>query len=209
MARSASALFGWMPANGPSWRWLPVRMAGCLRQPRPVTLWALPEGRLLHRLDGPGLSVWSPGPAADGLTSRSGGQDRRVHRWEVASNAALGPIAPEPPAGAMSAPPAATNAEGAEVFRACVAYHAVGPEATPMAGPTLHGLFGRRMGSVAGYGYSARLARGDMVWTAETLARLFLEGPDVMLPGTKMPVQRLENPEDTAALLRFLQAATR
>jgi cytochrome c len=78
-----------------------------------------------------------------------------------------------------------------------------------MAGPHLHGLFGRRMGSVAGYVYSERLARGDIVWTPDTVADLFTRGPDVVTPGTKMPVQRLENAEDMAALLRFLAQATR
>jgi cytochrome c len=78
-----------------------------------------------------------------------------------------------------------------------------------MAGPTLAGIFGRRMGSLAGYGYSARLAQGDVVWGHETLAQLFTEGPDVMLPGTTMPVQRLSDPEELAELLRFLERATR
>ena len=78
-----------------------------------------------------------------------------------------------------------------------------------MAGPTLHGLFGRRMGSVAGYAYSERLARGDITWTPETVADLFTRGPDVVTPGTKMPVQTVGNAEDLAALLRFLEAATR
>jgi cytochrome c len=98
---------------------------------------------------------------------------------------------------------------GARVFRACSACHALSAEGGNMAGPHLHGLFGRRMGSVAGYVYSERLARGDIVWTPDTVADLFTRGPDVVTPGTKMPVQRLENAEDMAALLRFLDRATR
>ena len=78
-----------------------------------------------------------------------------------------------------------------------------------MAGPHLHGLFGRRMGSLPGYAYSPRLARGDITWTPETVADLFTRGPDVVTPGTKMPVQTLGNPEEMAALLRFLAEATR
>jgi cytochrome c len=31
----------------------------------------------------------------------------------------------------------------------------------------------------------------------------------VVTPGTKMPVQRVDNAEDLAALLRFLEQATR
>jgi len=104
---------------------------------------------------------------------------------------------------------AAAEPQGARVWRACAACHALTPEGGNMAGPTLYGLFGRRMGSVAGYDYSDRLARGDIVWTRETVADLFTRGPDVVTPGTRMPVQTVGNAEDLAALLRFLEAATR
>ncbi|MBX9699988.1 MAG: hypothetical protein K2X74_11165, partial [Acetobacteraceae bacterium] len=93
---------------------------------------------------------------------------------------------------------------------ACAACHALtaapGP---PMAGPHLHGVFGRRMGSVAGYAYSERLARGDITWTPETVADLFTRGPDVVVPGTKMPVQTVGEAGELAALMRFLEVATR
>ena len=76
-------------------------------------------------------------------------------------------------------------------------------------GPNLHGIFGRRMGTLPGYVYSERLARGDIIWDATTIGDLFTRGPDVVTPGTKMPVQRVDNAEDLAALLRFLEQATR
>jgi cytochrome c len=34
-------------------------------------------------------------------------------------------------------------------------------------------------------------------------------GPDVVVPGTTMPVQRVEEAGDLAALLRFLEETTR
>ncbi len=165
-----------------------------------VSLWSLPEGRLLHRLDGPAVPVWSLAFAADAATLWTAGQDRRIRRWQVASGAALGPLAPEP---------RAADAPAAAAFRACAACHAVSAEAPPLAGPSLHHLFGRRMGSLPGYGYSPRLARGDVTWSPATVAQLFTEGPDVMLPGTRMPVQRLQDPDDLAALLGYLEQATR
>lgn len=176
-----------------------------------VTLWSLPEGRLRHTLQGPGQPFWSVAFSADGASLWTGGQDRRVRRWAVASGAPLGPLAGD--AAEASGPAAAAaraEPQGARVFRACAACHALGPEAgPPMAGPHLHGLFGRRMGSVPGYAYSPRLAQGDITWTPETVADLFTRGPDVVVPGTKMPVQTVGEPAELAALLRFLEMATR
>jgi len=176
-----------------------------------VTLWSLPDGRLRHTLQGPGQPFWSVAFSGDGASLWTGGQDRRVRRWSVATGTALGPLAGaiEEPAGPAAAA-ALAEPHGARVFRACAACHALTEEAgPPMAGPHLHGLFGRRMGSVAGYAYSPRLARGDVTWTRETVADLFTRGPDVVVPGTKMPVQTVGEASDLAALLRFLETATR
>ena len=170
-----------------------------------VGLYALPEGRLRHSLDGPGLPVWSLAFAADGRTLWSGGQDRRVRRWDARNARPLGPLAPE----AEVTLRAGLDPHGAEVWRACQACHALRPGSGPMAGPHLHNIFGRRMGSLPGYTYSERLAQGDITWTPETVADLFTRGPDVVTPGTRMPVQRVSNAEDLAALLRFLEQATR
>lgn len=170
-----------------------------------VDLYTLPEGRLRHSLDGPGLPVWSLAFAADGLSLWTGGQDRRVRRWDATNARPLGSLAAE----AEEAPRAGLDPHGAEVFRACQACHALRADAGPMAGPHLHGIFGRRMGALPGYAYSERLARGDITWTPETVADLFTRGPDVVTPGTRMPVQRVGNAEDLAALMRFLEQATR
>ncbi|MBR0643602.1 hypothetical protein GXW73_12200 [Roseomonas hellenica] len=170
-----------------------------------VTLWALPEGLLRHSLEGPGLPVWSVVFAADGRTLWTGGADRRVRRWDAATGQAIGPLTPED---GDAAPRAGPDPHGARVFRACAACHALTAEAGPMAGPNLAGIFGRRMGSLPGYRYSERLARGDIVWTRETVADLFTRGPDVVTPGTRMPIQTVGDPEDLRALLDFLEAAT-
>lgn len=173
-----------------------------------VGLWSVAEARLLRTLEGPGLPVWSVAFAADGRTLWTGGQDRLVRRWDAATGAPLGPLA----AGVDATAAASNSADphGAQVFRACAACHALtGDGGGNMAGPSLHGVFGRRMGSLPGYRYSERLARGDIVWTRETVADLFARGPDVVVPGTTMPVQRVEETGDLAALMRFLDQTTR
>jgi cytochrome c len=162
-----------------------------------VTIWALPEGRLLHTLEGPGLPVWSLGFSPDGQTLWTGGADRQLRRWDVATGRGIGPFAEAPEA---AHPPA---------FRACAACHALTPGDPPMAGPTLAGVIGRRMGTLPGYRYSERLARGDVTWTRQTIADLFTRGPETVLPGTRMPEQVVSNPEELNALLDFLEANSR
>jgi cytochrome c len=97
----------------------------------------------------------------------------------------------------------------AQIFRACAACHALAADGGNRAGPTLHGLFGCSIASVPGYAYSEALRRRHVVWTPETVARLFEVGPATFLPGTKMLEQVLARPEDRAALVGFLAEATR
>ena len=76
------------------------------------------------------------------------------------------------------------------------------------AGPTLYGLFGRRAGTVADYSYSQILTGSEIVWSAETINALFLEGPDHFIPGTKMPMQRIAQQENRDDLITYLRQAT-
>jgi cytochrome c len=47
------------------------------------------------------------------------------------------------------------------------------------------------------------------VWNAETIARLFREGPAVVTPGTKMPEQKVKDEEDLQALVAWLEKVTK
>ena len=170
-----------------------------------VTIWDAATLRLRHTLDGPGMPIWSVAFAPDGRSLWTGGADRRVRRWDVSTGRPIGPL----DAASQDQVPAGIDPHGAQVWRACAACHSLTAQGGNMAGPHLHGLFGRRMGSVPGYEYSPRLARGDITWSRETVADLFTRGPDEVTPGTKMPVQRIGNAEDLRALLDFLEGTTR
>jgi cytochrome c len=157
----------------------------------------------VNDLIGAGLPVWALAFAPDGQTLLTGGADRVVHEWNVETG--------EPP-GAMASGPTDPLAEFAgdpdvEAFRACIACHTLDPEDGNRAGPTLHGIFGRRIASVPGYRYSPALREMDIVWTPETVSKLFELGPATYTPGTKMPEQTIGDAEDRAALIRFLQSA--
>jgi len=162
--------------------------------------------KLVRTLVGPGLPVWSLAFFADNRTLLTGGTDRMIRRWDAETGEQFGAIAlggPEDPLAASA------GDRGAEVFRACVACHTLRPEEENRAGPTLYGIFGRHIAAVPGYRYSEAFRRLDIVWTPETVARLFELGPATFTPGTKMPEQRIGLAEDRAALLEFLARATK
>jgi cytochrome c len=163
-------------------------------------------GRKIERtLVGPGLPVWSAAFFPDGRTLLTGGSDRMIRRWDAVTGEPVGNIvmgAPEDPLAAFA------GDHGAEVFRACVACHTLNPNEGVRAGPTLAGIFGRKIATLPGYNFSAALKKLDIVWTPETVAKLFEVGPMAYTPGTKMPEQRIGSAEDRDALVKFLEKAT-
>ena len=86
--------------------------------------------------------------------------------------------------------------------------HTVTEGSARKAGPSLHGLFGRRAGTVPDYTYSDILEGSEIVWSAETINGLFDEGPDHYIPGTKMPMQRIVEQQDRDDLIAYLRVAT-
>ncbi len=59
-----------------------------------------------------------------------------------------------------------------------------------------------------GYPYSEGLRSSDIVWNEETIGALFDHGPEVVTPGSKMPLQKLKDVEARDALIAFLKQAT-
>jgi cytochrome c len=162
--------------------------------------------KLVHTLVGPGLPVWSVAFFSDNRTLLTGGADRVVRRWDVRTGDHIGAVASggnEDPLAAFAGDP------GAEVYKACVACHTLSPDEGNRAGPTLHGIFGRKIATLPGYDFSPALKKLDIVWTKETVAALFDIGPMKYTPGTKMPEQRITSPEDRQALVDFLEKATK
>jgi len=162
-------------------------------------------GRILNRLVGPGLPVWSLAWRPGGAEIVTGGSDRLVRRWSAETGETLGPTAMS-----QLADPLAEYAgdRGAEVFRACVACHTLKSGEGERAGPSLAGVFGRRIASAPNYRYSEPLRNMDIVWNERTIAELFDVGPARYTPGTKMPEQRITSAADREALVQFLRKAT-
>jgi cytochrome c len=92
--------------------------------------------------------------------------------------------------------------------RKCSVCHSLVASSKRRAGPTLYGVFGRKVGAVKDYPYSKELLEMDLVWNEETIDRLFKDGPDVVTPGSKMPVQRITGDKDRADLISYLKRVT-
>lgn len=161
--------------------------------------------KLAHTLVGPGLPVWSVAFFPDNRTLLTGGTDRMIRRWDASSGEPIGAVAvgtPEDPLAAYA------GDHGAEVFRACVACHTLSPGEGNKAGPTLYGIFGRRIATLPGYNFSPALKKLEIMWTPETVSKLFEVGPEHYTPGTKMPEQTIGSAEDRKALVEFLAKTT-
>ena len=157
-------------------------------------------------LVGPGLPVWSASFLPDNRTLVTGGTDRMVRRWDATTGDHIGSV----PVSGVDDPLAAYGDDrGAQVYRACIACHTLSPDEGNRAGPTLHGIFGRRIASLPGYNFSEPLKKMSIVWTPETVAKLFEVGPTAYTPGTKMPEQVIGSAEDRKALVEFLAKATK
>ena len=94
---------------------------------------------------------------------------------------------------------------GAKVFKQCMACHTA-TEAKNKVGPTLQGIVGRPVASVADYKYSPAMTKfGEgKVWSEEELAA-YLPKPKDLVPGTKMAFAGLKKPEDIANLIAYLK----
>lgn len=153
----------------------------------------------------PGSPVWSVAFLPDSATLLTGGADGKIRRWNARTGEPIGSLLQATPRDPLAA---YAGDHGADVFRACVACHTLSENDAQRAGPTLAGLYGRKIASLPGYRFSDALKGMDIVWTPETVSKLFELGPNAYTPGTKMPEQRIGSAEDRKALTDFLARAT-
>lgn len=161
---------------------------------------------ITRKLAGPAFPLWSLAFSPDGQDILTGGADRLVRRWNVASGEPVNPVVSEATEARVAA---FAGHPGAEVFKACIACHTLSEDDGNRAGPSLHKIMGRKIASAPGYVFSPALKTLDIVWSRESVAKLFEIGPMTYTPGTKMPEQTIGNAADREALVDFLEKATR
>ncbi len=97
---------------------------------------------------------------------------------------------------------AADPEKGRKLFSKCKACHKL-EEGANATGPTLYGVVGRPIASVAGFGYSDALTSLEGDWTPEALDA-WLADPKGYAPGNKMTFKGLPKETDRANMIAYL-----
>ncbi len=164
--------------------------------------------KLARTLVGPGLPVWSVAFFPDSRTLLTGGTDRMIRRWDAVTGEQIGDGARwarrEDPLAAYAGDP---RRRGVSRLRRLPHAHA---DDGIRAGPTLAGIFGRKIATLPGYNFSDgaeearhRLDAGDGVEAVRGRARWPTR------PAPRCRSRRIGSAEDRAALVRFLEKATK
>ena len=169
------------------------------------------DGAPIEAYQNPYGPVWALAFLVGGTQLYYGGLDDFATRWQVAPRKPFEPAQGEFPRRFQVTGNEKDDlvAQGALQFaRKCSICHTLEPDGRNRAGPTLHKIFGRRIATLPDYPYSEALKGLDIVWTPDTVSRLFELGPDVFTPGSKMPLQKMTDASQRAALVAYLKAKT-
>ncbi|WPL81144.1 c-type cytochrome [Bordetella hinzii] len=92
---------------------------------------------------------------------------------------------------------------GKQAYQECIACHSVKAGENGV-GPSLAGVFGTKAGEVPGFRFSGPMKRSGLTWDAATLDK-YLENPQALVPGTRMPYSGMADAEKRAALVKYLE----
>jgi len=98
-------------------------------------------------------------------------------------------------------------ARGKIVAMQCMACHSLNAGENRI-GPSLHGLFGRKAGTVPNFAYSPSMKRSGITWNEEAL-KSYLPDPQKKVPGTKMLFVGISDPKKIDDVIAYLKEATK
>jgi cytochrome c len=92
---------------------------------------------------------------------------------------------------------------GKQAYQECIACHSIKAGENGV-GPSLAGVFGTKAGEVPDYRFSGPMKRSGLTWDAATMDK-FLQNPQALVPGTRMPYSGMADNEARAALVKYLE----
>ena len=98
-------------------------------------------------------------------------------------------------------------ADGAKVFKKCLACHSIEKGGPNKIGPNIFGVLNRKAGSISGYKYSKAMLAYGKVWSFEEMDG-FLTKPKDWIKGTKMSFMGLKSAKDRAAVILYMNENT-
>jgi len=170
-----------------------------------VVEWNLSNGLPLHEIAAHERIAWAARYTPDGRFAVSASSDEQARIWHIETGDRIGQTQI---ADAGPQPWLESDHPGAKLFTKCAKCHALSADGPSRSGPHFAHLFNRKAGSIENYRYSAALTGVQFRWDEKNLFRLFDEGPDKMLPGTKMPVQRVTDDKQLSDLVDYLRILT-
>lgn len=171
-----------------------------------VNIWSVKDWSLAEQHQNPYGPIWAMAFTSDAKQIYYAGLDDFVTLWQVRPRQPFEVVEGEFPR-RFQAREGMSLGE-AEFARKCSVCHTVSPDGANRAGPTLFGVFGRKAGAVPGYAYSPALRNSGIIWNEKTIGELFDHGPQHVTPGSKMPLQQIEDDTRRNALIAYLKAAT-
>ena len=85
---------------------------------------------------------------------------------------------------------------------------AANPAKKKKQGPSLHGVIGRKAGSVPGFRYSKAMKASDVVWSAATLDA-WLTKPRKFIPKSRMPFGGWKKAARRANVIAYIEQASK
>lgn len=171
-----------------------------------VNIWSSEDWALKERHHNPYGPVWGMSFGQGGKRLYYAGLDDFVTNWQVSPRKPFEQVEGKFPRRFQAKEDMSLGER--QFARKCSICHTITSDGAHRAGPSLFGVFGRKAGTVPGYIYSKALLTSDIVWNTQTIGELFDLGPQHVTPGSKMPLQKIEDEEKRNALIAYLKAVT-